>query len=85
VPQADPPTLWLECNSGRLEWKVFRKTSASFAEPLVDLMDLQLAFRLYNGIDLLTKHHRPRTLKDALKQSSRGAANENKPQKKRRS
>jgi antitoxin-like ribbon-helix-helix protein len=36
--------------------------------------------------DLLTKHHRPRTLKDALKQSSRNVpANENKPQKKRRS
>lgn len=30
--------------------------------------------------DLLAKHHRPRTLKDALKQSSRGEpANENKP------
>lgn len=34
--------------------------------------------------DLLTKHRRPRTLKDALKQSSRAEpANENKPQKKR--
>ena len=34
--------------------------------------------------DLLTKHCRPRTLKDALKQSSRAEpANENKPQKKR--
>ena len=34
--------------------------------------------------DLLTKHHQPRTLKDALKQSSRAEpANENKPQKKR--
>jgi Antitoxin-like ribbon-helix-helix len=36
--------------------------------------------------DLLNKHHRPRTLKDALKQSSRGTpANENKPQKRGRS
>jgi hypothetical protein len=34
--------------------------------------------------DLLTKHHQPRTLKDALKQSSRAEpANENKPQNKR--
>jgi hypothetical protein len=34
--------------------------------------------------DLLIKHHRPRTFKDALKQSSRReAANENKPQKRR--
>ena len=32
--------------------------------------------------DLLTKYHRPRTFKDALKQSSLGEpANENKPQK----
>ena len=32
--------------------------------------------------DLLAKHHRPRTLKDALKQSSRPVpANENKPKK----
>ncbi len=36
--------------------------------------------------DLLAKHHRPRTLKEALKQSARSEpANENKPQKKRRS
>ena len=34
--------------------------------------------------DLLAKHHRPRTLRDALKQSSRAEpANENKPQKRR--
>ena len=34
--------------------------------------------------DLLTKHHRPRTLKDALKQSTRReAANENRPPKRR--
>ena len=34
--------------------------------------------------DLLIKHHRPRTLKDALKQSPRREpANENKPQKRR--
>jgi hypothetical protein len=33
--------------------------------------------------DLLDKHHRPRTLKDALKQSSRQPANENKPPKRR--
>ena len=34
--------------------------------------------------DLLVKHHRPRTLKEALKQSAgREPANENKPQKKR--
>jgi len=34
--------------------------------------------------DLLAKHHRPRTLKEALKQSARSEpANENKPQKKR--
>lgn len=36
--------------------------------------------------DLLAKHHRPRTLKDALKQSSRREpANENKPPKRSRS
>jgi antitoxin-like ribbon-helix-helix protein len=36
--------------------------------------------------DLLAKHHRPRTLKDALKQSSRRQpANENKPPKRSRS
>jgi hypothetical protein len=36
--------------------------------------------------DLLAKHHRPRTLKDALKQSSRRApANENKPPRRRHS
>lgn len=36
--------------------------------------------------DLLAKHRRPRTLKDALKQSSRSEpANENKPQKRRSS
>jgi predicted transcriptional regulator len=34
--------------------------------------------------DLLAKHHRPRSLKEALKQSARGEpANENKPQKRR--
>jgi hypothetical protein len=34
--------------------------------------------------DLLAKHHRPRTLKDALKQSSRREpANENKPPRRR--
>jgi hypothetical protein len=34
--------------------------------------------------DLLAKHHRPRTLKDALKQSARPIpANENKPRKRR--
>lgn len=34
--------------------------------------------------DLLAKHHRPRTLKDALKQSARREpANENRPQKRR--
>ena len=34
--------------------------------------------------DLLTKHHRPRTLKDALKQSTRRkAANKNRPPKRR--
>jgi hypothetical protein len=34
--------------------------------------------------DLLAKHHRPRTLKDALKQSARPIpANENKPKKRR--
>jgi len=34
--------------------------------------------------DLLAKHHQPRTLKEALKQSARSEpANENKPQKKR--
>jgi hypothetical protein len=34
--------------------------------------------------DLLVKHHRPRTLKDALKQSARPVpANENKPKKRR--
>jgi len=34
--------------------------------------------------DLLAKHHRPRTLGEALKQSARSEpANENKPQKKR--
>ncbi len=34
--------------------------------------------------DLLTKHHRPRTLKDALKQSTqREPANENRPPKRR--
>ena len=34
--------------------------------------------------DLLAKHHRPRTFKDALKQSARPIpANENKPKKRR--
>ena len=34
--------------------------------------------------DLLAKHHRPRTFKDALKQSARPMpANENKPKKRR--
>ena len=34
--------------------------------------------------DLLAKHHRPRTLKDALKKSARPIpANENKPKKRR--
>jgi len=36
--------------------------------------------------DLLAKHQRPRTLKEALKQSARREpANENRPQKRRRS
>jgi hypothetical protein len=35
--------------------------------------------------DLLAKHHRPRTVKDALKESARLVpANENKPRKRRR-
>jgi hypothetical protein len=46
-------------------------------ESIQDLADEAFA-------DLLAKHHRPRTLKEALKQSTRSEpANENKPQKKR--
>jgi hypothetical protein len=46
-------------------------------ESVQDLADVAFA-------DLLAKHHRPRTLTEALKQSARSEpANGNKPQKKR--
>ena len=59
--------------SGVAQVRKYRKT----AESCIMLSDEAFA-------DLLAKHHRPRTLKEALKQSARSEpANENRPQKKR--
>jgi len=58
-------------------WQALELLARDSGKDLQELADEAFA-------DLLAKHHRPRTLKDALKQSTRREpANENKPQKRR--
>ena len=58
-------------------WQALELLSRDRGKKLQELADEAFA-------DLLTKHHRPRTLKDALKQSTRQEpANENRPPKRR--
>jgi hypothetical protein len=58
-------------------WQALELLSRDSGKDVQELADEAFA-------DLLTKHHRPRTLKDALKQSTRREpANENRPPKRR--
>jgi hypothetical protein len=58
-------------------WQALEFLSRDKGKELQELADEAFA-------DLLAKHHRPRTLKDALKQSTRQEpANENRPPKRR--
>ena len=58
-------------------WQALELLSRDSGKDLQELADEAFA-------DLLAKHHRPRTVKDALKQSARREpANENRPPKRR--